>query len=99
MSQGALTAIKSQASARQINTRNGKLLTTTLLGMTHKESSGVQDHSQACVGVLPEHCKVPLAAVSLRPTHKVLIVLVDSIVGQVHVGRLQIAGLQAPDLD
>ena len=49
--------------------------------------------------MLPEHCKVPLAAVSLRPTHKVLIVLVDSIVGQVHVGRLQVAGLQAPDLD
>lgn len=59
----------------------------------------VQDHFQACVELLPEHCKVPLAAISLRATHKVLIVLVDSIVGQVHVGRLQVAGLQAPDLD
>ena len=42
----------------------------------------------------PEGSKVPLAAVSLRATHEALVVFVDSIVGQVHIGRLQVAGLK-----
>ena len=43
----------------------------------------------------PEGGKVPFAAVSFWPTGKVLVVLVDSVVGQVHVSSFQVAGLEA----
>lgn len=45
-------------------------------------------------GSLPEHGKIPFAAVLSSPTDKVLIVLVDCVVCEMHVSSLQVACLQ-----
>lgn len=49
---------------------------------------------QACTNKSPETGKIPLATVSLRTAGEALIMFVDSIIGQVHEGRLQVAGLE-----
>ena len=50
---------------------------------------------QAYTDKSPESGKVPFAAMFLRTAAEALIMFVDSIVGEVHEGCLQIAGLAA----
>lgn len=52
---------------------------------------------QAGTGKSPETGKIPLATISLRTAGEALVMFVDSIVGQVHEGCLQIAGLEVQD--
>lgn len=49
---------------------------------------------QARTDKSPEAGKVPLAAISFRTAGEAVIMFVDSVVGQVHEGCLQIAGLE-----
>ena len=58
----------------------------------------MQTRCDSCNGSsfeIPEHGEVPLAAVLFATTDKILIVLIDSIVCQVHVRCLQVTCLQA----
>ena len=52
---------------------------------------------QAHTDKSPESGKVPFAAIILRTADEALIMFVDSVVGQVHKGCLQIAGLEAQE--